>query len=420
MRRARALPAVVAALAVVTAIASACTSQPETLRIGAIYPLNGAQGPGGVEEYRGVRLAAAFVNADGGVDGRSIELDAIDVPSSDGAAAAIEQLDDAGIDLVVGSYGSTISLPAADTAARRGMLFWETGAVGQMTGRGAGELVFRVPADGAVLGGAAIRFVADELAPDVDRNPRDLRFAVVNVDDVYGRAVADGAIDELRSRGLHLVGRFPYDATRLDAADLVGRLAKSRPDVVFVSAYIVDGVDIQRQISRQRVPLLAAIGTSSSYCMPEFGAALGKDAIGTFASDKPDAQALDPDSLTASGRALLERAADAYRDRYGEEMSAPALTGFSGAWALFHGVLPNANGTTPEAVGAAARATKLPWGSLPNGSGLAFGDRGTADAGTNLRAASVVWQWVDPAQHVVVWPQVYATDEVDPTLLPNA
>ena len=171
------------------------------------------------------------------------------------------------------------------------------------------------------------------------------------------------------------------------------------------------------EIARQRLPLLASIGTSSSYCMPEFGAALGKDAIGTFASDKPDAQALDPDSLTASGRALLSRAADAYRDRYGEVMSAPALTGFSGAWALFHSVLPNADTSRRRrsATPLAPRACR--WGSLPNGSGLAFGDPGTADAGTNLRAASVVWQWVDPKLHVVVWPQVYATDDVDPSLL---
>lgn len=409
-----------AGLALAAGIAAACTTGSDPIRIGAIYPLNGAQGPGGIEEFRGVRLAAEFVNADGGVRGRAIALDAIDVPSSDGASAAIAQLDDAGVELVVGSYGSTISLPAADTAARRGMLFWETGAVGQMTGRGAGELVFRVPADGAVLGGAAIRFVADELAPDVGRDPRDLRFAVVNVDDVYGRAVAHGATEELRRRGLHLAGRFPYDATTLDATALVRRVARARPDVVFVSAYIVDGVAIQRQIARQRMPLLAAIGTSSSYCMPEFGAALGKDAIGTFASDKPDAQALDPQSLTASGRALLERASDAYRERYGEAMSAPALTGFSGAWALFDEVLPRSEGLSPEEVGAAARSASLPRGSLPNGSGLEFGDPGTANAGTNLRAASVVWQWVDPALHVVVWPQVYATDEVDPSLLPSA
>ncbi|MEX0753789.1 MAG: ABC transporter substrate-binding protein [Actinomycetota bacterium] len=420
MRRphAAAVLRVCGALALIASIAaSSCSGEATSIRIGAIYPLNGSQGPGGIDEFRGVQLAADLVNADGGVGGRDVQLEPIDVPSSDGAAAAVAQLDAAGIELLVGSYGSTISLPAADEAARRGMVFWETGAVGEMTGRGAGELVFRVPADGGVLGRQAIRFVADELAPGVDRDPNELRFAVVNVDDVYGRAVAAGALDELDARGLHLVGTFDYDETRLDAARLIADVARARPDVVFVSAYLTDGVAIQRQIARQRLPLVAAIGTSSSYCMPEFGAALGRDAIGTFASDKPDAQAIDPTGLTAEGRTLLARAAAAYEQRFDEPMSAPALTGFSGAWALLHEVLPAAGSPTPAAVGEAARTADLPAGSLPNGSGLAFGRAGTPDAGTNLRAASVIWQWLDPDEHVVVWPAPYATDVVDPSLL---
>jgi branched-chain amino acid transport system substrate-binding protein len=275
-------------------------------------------------------------------------------------------------------------------------------------------------ADGGVLGRNAIGFVADELAPEIGRDPGDLRFAVVHVDDVYGRAVAQGALDELEARGLELVGTRSYDETTLDARTLVEQLARIRPDVVFVSAYLHDGVAIQRQIARQRLPLVAAIGTSSSYCMPEFGAALGSDAVGTFASDKPDAASIDPTGLTGAGRVLLARASAAYTARFGEPMSAPALTGFSGAWALLHEVLPRATDPTPGAVGTAARGVDLPTGWLPNGSGLDFPDHGTGpDAGTNLRAASVIWQWVDPAEHVVVWPAPYATERVDPSLLPG-
>jgi hypothetical protein len=152
--------------------------------------------------------------------------------------------------------------------------------------------------------------------------------------------------------------------------------------------------------------------------MPQFGAALGRDALGTFASDKPDAQSIDPAGLTPAGRALLERASSAYRSRFGEPMSAPALTGFSGAWALLREVLPSAAELTPGAIGAAASGVDLPEGALPNGSGLAFGAPGSAQAGTNLRAASVIWQWVDRTEHVVVWPPTFATAGVDLSLLP--
>src|SRR5439155_2270858 len=121
----------------------------------------------------------------GGIDGRPVELRALDVETPDAAGAAIEQLASQGVRLVLGSYSSTISRPAADTAARLGMLFWETGAVGDMTGRGAGDLVFRMAPTGAVLGHSAVSFIADELAPKLGRDPSTLRFAVANVDDVY-------------------------------------------------------------------------------------------------------------------------------------------------------------------------------------------------------------------------------------------
>src|SRR4029453_14693869 len=109
------------ALLLVLLLAGSCTSDPpEPVRVGAIYPLSGTQGMGGIDEYHGVRVAAELVNADGGINGRPVVLDQVDVPEADAAPAAIRALADRGGDLVLGSYGSTISSPAAVAAARRG------------------------------------------------------------------------------------------------------------------------------------------------------------------------------------------------------------------------------------------------------------------------------------------------------------
>ena len=169
---------------------------------------------------------------------------------------------------------------------------------------------------------------------------------------------------------------------------------------------------LRRALVAQHLPLLANIGTSSSYCMPAFGRTLGAKAVGVFASDKPDATALNPDGLQPAAAALLTRANTAYRERYGHDMSAPALAGFSAAWALFTDVLPRAKSMSPTDVAAAARAAELPKGSLPNGSGLKFGAPGTPGAGDDLLAASVVWEWVAPGVAKVVWPTAYATSAI--------
>ena len=392
-----------------------CSHDPEPIRIGAVYPLSGSQGPGGRDEYRGVQLAVRFVDEDGGVGGRQVVLEPVDVASGDEAPAAIDGLADRGIGLVLGSYGSTISQPAAAEAARRGLLFWETSAVGSMAPPDvAGSLFFRVAPSGGVLGSDAVSFIARRLAPMLHRPATTLRFGVVSVDDVYGRSVGGGAVREIRALGLRFAGRVAYDPRHLDAGALVSRIAPSRPDVLFVAAYLHDGIALRRAMVRQRLPLVANIGTSSSYCMPAFGRKLGADAVGVYASDKLDSEYVDPSGLTPSGRAIYRRASPAYEELYGGEMSAAALAGFSSAWALLHDVLPSAADLTPSSVAAAALRTRLPIGSLPNGSGLDFGAPGTAAAGSNLRAMSVIWEWVAPGERAVVWPPRFATDPVDP------
>jgi branched-chain amino acid transport system substrate-binding protein len=401
-------------------LAAACTGPgdhaADALVVGAVYPLSGSQGPGGIEEHRGVLLAADLANADGGVNGRSIEVRSVDAEGADAAPGAIAALQADGAELIVGSYGSTISAPASAAAANRGMLFWETGAVGILPpDSDLGGLTFRVPPTGQVLGRAAIAFVADRVAARLHRDPATLRFAVSYVHDAYGDSVAAGARAELRARGLQNVGNFGYDFRTVDMRSFVSTIAAAKPDVLFVSAYLEDAIALRRQLVAQKVPLLANIGTSSSYCMPAFGTTLGEDAVGVYASDKPSASAINPAGLLPEARALLERANTAYRSAYGADMSPAALAGFSGGWALFTHVLPAASATTPAAVAEAARAADLPMGSLPNGSGLRFGAPGEAGAGDNLEAASVIWEWVAPGEAAVIWPRAFATQPMDPS-----
>src|SRR5947207_199010 len=177
MRRSR----LAAAAVVVTALATSCggprrASSP--LVVGAMYPTSGSQGPGGVEEYRGVVLAAQLANELGGVDGHPVAIRPVDAQSADAAPGAVAALAADGARFVLGSYGSTISAPAAIAADRRGMLFWETGAVGYMPATGRGRLVFRVSPSGLILGASAMDFVTTELAPRWHRSPSSLRFAV--------------------------------------------------------------------------------------------------------------------------------------------------------------------------------------------------------------------------------------------------
>jgi branched-chain amino acid transport system substrate-binding protein len=406
--------------AVVALLASSCGSSGTagtsgaTITIGAVYPTTGKQGPGGVDEERGAALAVDLVNSQGGVRGKQIKLDLLDVESGGAAPQAIDKLHAQGVQIVLGTYGSTISGPASVAAHRDGMLLWETGAVGETAdGAGAGESFFRIAPAGANLGRAGVAFVRDQLAPLLPAHPQ--RYAVAYVNDAYGRAVGLGAIDEVKaSPGSELAGAFPYDVNSLDPKALVAQIAETHPDVLFVSAYLDDGIAIRKATIDGQLPLLASVGTSSSYCMPAFAAALGPGAVGLFASDKPDGADVRLDALTPEGQHNLAWARDRYKQLYNQPMSTAALGGFSNAWALVGHVLPAAPGLSPPQVAATALATKLPTGTLANGAGLDLAPPGANDAGENRAAVSVIWQWVDPKTQVVVYPPAFATSRLTP------
>lgn len=389
-------------------LAGACAPAERPVAVGAMYPTGGGQGMGGADEFEGVRLAADLVNRKGGIGGRPAAAGARRFGR--GGSGRVERLRRRGAAVILGSYGSTISLAAAAAATRREMVFWETGAVGQIDERvAAGERFFRFAPTGGSLGRSAVAFVRDRLLPLLLGPGARPRYSVAYVDDVYGRSVGLGAVGEIRASGLELAGEFPYPLAEAGYDELARRIGAAGTDVLVVAAYLEDGIALRQATISAQIPLVASIGTSSSYCMPEFGERLGADAVGLFASDKPDGDVLDPGRLSPAAGRTLRSAREEFRLRYGRPMGAAALSGFAGAWALFRHVLPRARSLDAAEIAAAARRVRLPEGGLPNGSGLELAPPGGPDAGANLRAVGVIWQWVRPGTREVVWPPAYAT-----------
>ncbi len=388
-------------------------AQPRPVVIGAVYPTGGPQGVvgAGIDEYHGLLLAARYVNEHGGVHGRPVQLRLAPANSVDAAAGAVQQLAESGVTVIVGTYGSVIAEPAAATAARLGLLYWETGAVGEISAAaGPGTHFFRVAPSGETLGRQAVDFVETELAPRL-RRPGPLRYTIAYVDDGFGRAEALGEIAEVHHLHLPLAATLPYDPWHADYAALAARIARAHTDVLVVAAYMENAVALRQAVLRAHVPLAVNIGGCSAYIMPQFGQRLGAAAVGVFSSDKTG-DLLPTRALTGQAAQQLEWARRVFAAQYGHPLWEPGLSGFAGGIALFQDVLPRARDLSPSAVAAAAREARLPLGALPNGSGLAFGPPGSPQAGENARAASVVWEWVAPHTRALVWPPALATHAI--------
>ncbi len=355
-------------------------------------------------------IAADLVNADGGIDGRRVVLDLRDLAARADAPGVVAQLKAAGDVAIIGAYSSDLSIAAAQATDAAGLVYWEAGAVAdQLTGQGL-PLVFRVGANGALLGSNSARFAASELAARLGKAPAALRVAIVAADDAYARSVADAAGTVASANG-EAVTRIEYHLAAPDWPAVIARVRAAAPDVLILAAHIPDGEAFRRAMLAAHLQVGALIGSTMAQCMSDFGADLGAAAVGVFASDRPTG-GFNPAALSGPARALYERFAAAWRSRTGD--AAPdeeGLSGFTAGWALFGDVLPAvvAGGpVTPGAIATAARAVDLPTGSLPNGAGLRFSSD-AGQLGQNLRAAAVIWQWQAVRTSVVVWPATFAT-----------
>jgi ABC-type branched-subunit amino acid transport system substrate-binding protein len=198
---------------------------------------------------------------------------------------------------------------------------------------------------------------------------------------------------------------------------VLSEVTAARPDVLVLASYIPDGVAFRQAMLSANLHVGALIGSTMAECGPEFGAMLGADAIGVFASDRPTS-GFNSGALSPAGRAAYSRFAALWQQQTGAAPTEEGLAGFTAGWALFHDVLPAATSLDPGSIAAAARSTHLAVGELPNGAGLNFaGD--AAHLGQNLDAAAVIWQWQGVRKSVTVWPPVYATGAVGMVPLPR-
>jgi branched-chain amino acid transport system substrate-binding protein len=281
-------------------------------------------------------------------------------------------------------------------------VYWETGAVADpITAQR--HYVFRTVATGSALGRIAVTFTHDVLLPQ--SNLSAPRAAIVRVNDIYGRSVGGGEQELARQLGINVVDVIEYSPNAFDADVIAARLLQKQVDYLWDVSYLDDGVAIWRAVLRSNVPLRAAIGTSSAFCMPEFGRRLGSDAVGVYAADKPDAN-VSSAALSPSARALLVKAKAAYGSA---SMDIPAVAGFVGGWTLFHDVLQKISGAvTSESIRAEALQVEVPVGDSISGGGVKFAGPGALDEGQNIRSAAVVGQWKSVGVMRVVYPPAYA------------
>ena len=382
------------ALALTLAAGGGALAQ-ETLKVGAINPYSGPLALYGDELARGYELAADYVNANGGVLGRQVEIVRGNATNPQEGIAAVEGLADE-VEVFIGTYVSGVSNTASEQAMAFDKIYWDTNALAaSLTERGLPNFIRVGPYAGS-FAERSVDAVVNLVGPAIGKDPSEMTVWIEHEESIYGTSIAEQQKSGLEAAGVTVLGVGAHSFKAIDLTDSILRAKDANPDVWMQTGYIPDGALLLRTSRDQGFSpaAMVMVGTGDTF---EVLDALGKDyleGVLIVSYPRPDVT----ESYGPGSDAFLA----AYREKFDSDPVAPqSMTAYVGAKVLFEAI-EAAGSTEVEAVREAAAAMDAPVSSYETGFGVKFDENFQ-----NTRAVPTVAQWQDG---VVV--TVYPTEAV--------
>src|SRR5437763_2329329 len=175
--------------------AEAQDNQAKKIKIGVIYDLTGPLAGGGSElNYVGAKIILDHF-AKTGVEGYKIEAVYADAQSKPDIAIteSVRLLEQEKVDMVLGFFSSAQCVPVAARVEQLKKFMWMTTCISSAVFNEKGyKYVFRPQASGDQFGMMTMDFIAQNAKAKFDKEPKDLRVAIIHEDGAYGVDVSRG------------------------------------------------------------------------------------------------------------------------------------------------------------------------------------------------------------------------------------
>jgi branched-chain amino acid transport system substrate-binding protein len=275
---------------------SGCAKKAESkvLTIGLQAPVSGQYAAEGQWARQSAETAAALINAKGGVNGMQIAIElADDAGNPKDSALAAQKLISKGVKLVVGSYGSGITIPAADLYDSKGVVSVGYGCTAvRLTMEKQRPYFFRTCGRDDTQS-AFFATVVEKLGAK--------RVAIMHDNSDYGKGVAEDAkkyLEPLVSGGkTELVYYDAITPGETDYTAAVQKLKTLKPDLWFYTSYYSEAGLLIKQARQAGLDCLF-VG-SNAVPNPEFVKIAGNEAVkGSLMLNEPMPQFLSTPEAT--------------------------------------------------------------------------------------------------------------------------
>ncbi len=352
------------------------SAQSNPITFGAAVSLSGIFSDGGHYSLEGYQLGISHVNAQGGVLGRQLALKYYDDQSAPATGVRLYErlINEDKVDIVTGPYGTAISAPAANVAARykMPMLMPETADV-VMFSRG-NRYIFQGL-------GPVQTYLYGLLSIAHDHGFKKL--AVIGGDTAFPHSLANATPEVMRGFGQGIVYQEYYPGNASDFSSVVEKVRSSGAEVVLAMAFPTDSLGLIRQLKQSNFApkmFYEAVGASD----PLFVKSVGRDCDGTFSAVAWNFSAKTPEN---------ERFVRDYREMFKRDPDYHAASNYS-AIALYAEAIKRAGSLDQEKIRDAFSTMRVH---------TLLGNYRVNEQGIQLGYTSFIVQW-QKGRQVIVYP----------------
>jgi branched-chain amino acid transport system substrate-binding protein len=318
-------------------LSSGCGNDYKGLVVGVVLPMSGPQATYGEESWNGLQLARDDIQAAGGApDFKLILKDEKSLPGeAQTQAKTLIQIE--GANVLLGSVASSNTKMIAVAAKENGIPCITPASTNDQLTVGnpwLSRICYKDSFQGTVL------------ATFARKNHWKRAAVLVDKESDYSLGLADNFKREFEAHGG--TTHFEYfKAGNADFSNVIQGVADWNPDVIFISGYYEDGGPMikQAKVRWKGKPIIGGDGLDSAKFMQLIGDAQNPIYFTThFAPDAPDEK--------------IQKFAQRYRERFGEEPGAMAALGYDVLFVLMDAVKRCKDPKDPKQLNAAIAATK--------------------------------------------------------------
>ncbi len=237
----------------------------ETITIGSIHPLTGALAGAGQLMQDATELAAADINAAGGI--KSLGGAKLKIASGDSQGKAevgqseAQRLITSGAAALVGTYQSDVTKNVASVAERSKVPLIIDVAVDDSILAQGYKYSFRIQPNATGMGTSG----ADDLVGIGEQGGAPIKTAsYIHIQGAFGDSVFKAFKKEAEAKGIKILKEVAYDGSSLnDAAPQVSEAAAGNPDAIVVTGYYPDSLLIAKALAALKPKVKAVYGIAN-------------------------------------------------------------------------------------------------------------------------------------------------------------